>query len=85
MPEEPDAVLLGAAMLGATAAGVIASLDAAMAHDDAAGRDGATRTERVAGYHDAKYAVYRRMIDDHRAYRSMMSPSVRSAVSTGTV
>ena len=27
----------------------------------------------VAKYHDAKYAVYRRMIDDHLAYRTMMS------------
>ena len=26
----------------------------------------------TARYHDAKYAVYRRMLDDHRTYRTMM-------------
>ena len=26
-----------------------------------------------AGYHDAKYRVYRRMIDDSLAYRELMS------------
>ena len=71
MPEEPDAVLLGAAMLGATAAGVHPSLEAAMA---AMTRLATVRPAdpSVARYHDAKYAVYRRMLDDHRVYREMM-------------
>ena len=70
-PEEPDAVLLGAAMLGATAAGVHPSLEAAMS---AMTRLATMRPAdpSVARYHDAKYAVYRRMLDDHRAYREMM-------------
>ena len=33
----------------------------------------------VGAYHDAKYAVYRRMIDDHCAYRSMMATFAASA------
>ncbi len=71
VPAEPDAVLLGAAMLGATAAGVHESLTDAMAR--------MTRLAAVvhpaprhAAYHDAKYAVYRRMLDDSAAYRSIM-------------
>ncbi len=76
VPAERDAVLLGAAMLGATAAGISPSLPHAMGTMTRLGET-VQPNERVAGYHDAKYAVYRRMIDDHRAYRSMMSPSVR--------
>ena len=71
LPAEPDAVLLGAAMLGATAAGVHPSLDAAMG--------AMTRLVRViepdpemTQFHEAKYRVYRRMIDDQIAYRTMM-------------
>jgi ribulose kinase len=69
--KQPDAVLVGAAILGATASGAHASLEEAMS--------AMTRVEgyrppdpRFAAYHDAKYAVYRRMLDDHRAYRRMM-------------
>ena len=64
-------MLLGAAMLGATAAGVHESLTHAM--------DRMTRLASIvqpnpqhAGYHDAKYAVYRRMLDDSATYRSIM-------------
>lgn len=71
VPDEPDAVLLGAAMLGAVAAGRYPSSEAAMAN--------MTRLDRVvlpnaatARFHDTKYAVYRRMVDDHADYRSMM-------------
>jgi len=71
VPAEPDAVLLGAAMLGATAAGQFESLPAAM--------DAMTRLDaivqpdaRVGSFHDAKYDVYRRMVDDSVAYRSAM-------------
>ena len=44
VPAEPDAVLLGAAMLGATAAGCHASLTARHGHDDPPRVDGAART-----------------------------------------
>ena len=69
---EPDAVLLGAAMLGATAAGVHPSLDACMG--------AMTRLVRVVEpdldltrFHDAKYRVYRQMIDDQITYHSIMN------------
>ncbi len=72
LPAEPDAVLLGAAMVGATAAGLHDSLDSAMTEMTRVGE--VIEPDRsVAEYHDAKYAVYRRMIDDHLAYRTMMS------------
>ena len=72
VPAEPDAVLLGAAMLGATAAGAFPHLTDAMRQ--------MTRLATVvppnpahARFHDAKYRVYRRMIDDSLAYRELMS------------
>jgi FGGY-family pentulose kinase len=70
-PEEPDAVLLGAAMLGARAAGAYPSLTDAMT---AMTRLGAVvRPDPAqAAYHDAKYRVYRRMLDDSLAYRTTM-------------
>ena len=72
LPEEPEAVLLGAAMLGAVAAGLHPGLPAAMAAMSRAGSilqpDPATRR-----YHDAKYAVFRRLQADQMAYRAIMA------------
>jgi FGGY-family pentulose kinase len=72
VPAEPDAVLLGAAMLGATAGAAYPTLMDAM--------ERMTRLATVVppnaahrAYHDAKYQVYRRMLDDSLAYRSLMS------------
>ena len=72
LPEEPDAVLLGAAILGAVAAGAYADIPAAMAamtraHIAIAPSGGATKA-----FHDAKYAVFQRMYDDQLAYRALM-------------
>jgi FGGY-family pentulose kinase len=71
VPAETEAVLLGAAMLGAMAAGVHSSSDAAMRSMTRLGRrvepDPATKA-----FHDAKYGVYRRMVDEQRAYRALM-------------
>lgn len=71
VPIEPDAVLLGAAMLGAAAAGVHESTEAAMTRMTSLGVvvEPDPRTKR---FHDAKYAVYRRMIDDQIGYRGVM-------------
>lgn len=73
LPEEPEAVLLGSAILGAVAGGAYASIEAAMGAMSRAGEiieptAGATRR-----YHDAKYAVFRRMHDDQLAYRALMA------------
>lgn len=66
-----DGVLLGSAMLGATAAGRYRSLPAAMAAMAPPGRlfqpDPGCRP-----FHDRKYQVYERMIEDQRAYGAIM-------------
>ncbi len=73
LPEEPDAVLLGAAVLGAVAGG---------AHPDVAGAMAAMTRARIAvrpqggetaRYHAAKYAVFRRMYEDQKSYRDLMA------------
>lgn len=83
LPREPDAVLLGAALLGATAAGDFDSLEGAMAAlggageiVEPAGGVGAARNPAgaaVAAFHSAKHAVFQRMYDDFMAWRRMMA------------
>jgi len=71
LPAEPEAVLLGAAVLGAVAGGAYPDVRTAMGAMTRAGRviepDPAT-----AGYHRAKYAVFQQMYEDYVAYRGMM-------------
>jgi len=72
VPKEPEAVLLGSAMLGAVACGRHPSLLVAMA----AMNEAATIVEptggAVARFHQAKHRVFQRMYDDQVAYRAMM-------------
>jgi FGGY-family pentulose kinase len=73
LPEEPEAVLLGASMLGAVAAGDRATLiDAMGAMSRAASvvlpAGGPART-----YHERKHEVFLRMHEDQLAYRAIMS------------
>jgi FGGY-family pentulose kinase len=72
VPAEPDGVLLGSAMLAATASGVHDSLEAAMR---AMTRLGSVVDPAPASkaFHDRKYQVYRHMIDDQRRYQDLMS------------
>ncbi|MBN9507923.1 MAG: FGGY-family carbohydrate kinase [Alphaproteobacteria bacterium] len=72
LPEEPDAVLLGAAVLGAVAGGVHPTIPAAMAAMTRAAIAVEPRGGAAADYHAAKYAVFRRMYDDQMAYRALM-------------
>lgn len=71
LAEEPEAVLLGAAVLGAVAACAYSDQRAAMAGMTRAGRiiepDAGTRA-----FHDAKYAVFQRMHVDQVAYQELM-------------
>ncbi len=73
LPEEPDAVLLGAAVLGAVAGGAYPTIPAAMTAMTRAAIAMEPRGGATADYHAAKYAVFRRMYDDQMAYRALMA------------
>jgi ribulose kinase len=75
LPKEPEAVLLGSAMLGAVASGARASIEEAMRTMSASDRVVPPTGGETARYFDAKYAVFLRMHDDQLAYRTAMSPS----------
>lgn len=73
LARESEPVLLGASILGAVAGGLHPDIRAAMTAMSREGvvvepADGAARR-----YHDAKYAVFRRMFEDQTAYRTFMA------------
>jgi FGGY-family pentulose kinase len=72
LPEEPEAVLLGSAILGAVAAGAYDSVLDAMAAMNRAGERIEPSGGEVKRYHDAKHAVFHRMYEDLVAYRELM-------------
>lgn len=72
VPETPEPVLLGAAMLGAVAAGARPDTAEAMAAMASPGRSVPPRGGDIAAFHERKYAVYRRMQDDHAAHEALM-------------
>ncbi|MFZ5891812.1 MAG: FGGY-family carbohydrate kinase [Myxococcota bacterium] len=72
LPREPEAVLLGSALLGAVAAKRYASVVEAMGAMSAAGSVIEPRGGNVRTYHDKKHAVFLRMYDDQMAYRALM-------------
>ena len=69
LPKEPEAVLLGAAILGAVASGDHSSVLAAMAAMNSAGRVVEPAGGAVASFHQQKHAVFQRMHADQLAYR----------------
>ena len=71
LPREPEAVLLGSALLGAVAGGAHPNVTAAMAAMTRAGAvvEPAVHARR---FHAAKHAVFLRMYDDQMAYRALM-------------
>jgi FGGY-family pentulose kinase len=71
LPAEPEAVLLGSAMLGAVASGDRATVAEAMAAMSRAGRVVEPDPRRRV-YHDAKYKVFHRMHTDQMLYRTLM-------------
>lgn len=73
VPEQAEPVLLGAAMLGAVASGSYADLPAAMAALSGPVRVIAPRGGAIAAYHAAKYAVFRRMLQDFKDYAVLMT------------
>jgi FGGY-family pentulose kinase len=72
LPAEPEAVLLGAAILGAVASGDRPSIVDAMSAMTRAGRVIDPSRGDVARFHDAKHRVFLRMHDDQLAYREIM-------------
>lgn len=73
-PEQPEAVLLGAAVLAATAGGAHACVADAMGAMTAVGQEvRPCEDAAVRAYHERKYKVFLRMSEDQRAYRQMMA------------
>lgn len=72
LPAEPEAVILGSALLGAVAAGDYPSVVAGMGAMNRAGRVIETSGDDVLRYHDARYKVFHRMYEDQLAYRDLM-------------
>jgi D-ribulokinase len=72
LPEQSEAVLLGAAMLAATAAGVYADIFSAMR---GMGRIGSVVKPNPASapYHKARLAIYREMYQQQNARRAALS------------
>ncbi|NVN10463.1 FGGY-family carbohydrate kinase [Nguyenibacter vanlangensis] len=71
LPEEPDAVLLGSAILGAVAGDVYPSIGVAMAAMSRVGAE--VRPDRATrAFHEAKLEVFRRMYRDQMDYRRIM-------------
>lgn len=76
LPGEPEAVLLGSAMLGAVAAGDCSTVVEAMTKMSAAGEIIEPRRGSVSDYHDAKHEVFLRMYDDQIRYNTLMDRKV---------
>lgn len=74
LPEEPEAVLLGAAVLATAAAGLHADVRAAMAAMTRPGRV-ITPDPGLAGYYARRQQVFLRMGEDQLAYRAIMNGS----------
>ena len=71
LPKEPEALLLGSAMLGAVAAGDCATVTEAMTKMSAV--DTVIEPCQVAArYHNAKHEVFLRMYEDQQQYNALM-------------
>jgi len=73
LPSEPEAVLLGSALLGAVASGDFPSVVAGMGAMNRAEKVMEPAGADVRRYHDARYKVFHRMYEDQLAYRELMA------------
>jgi ribulose kinase len=73
LPREPEAVLLGSAMLGAVAAGAHPGFAEAMAAMSGTGAEVSPVSGPGSRYYDRKYGVFLRMHADQVDYRRMMT------------
>lgn len=71
IPREPESVLLGAAMLGASAAKVFPDMDSAVRNMAGKGQMVKPNVELKA-FHDRKYRVFLKMLNDQLEYREIM-------------
>jgi len=79
LPAEEEAVLLGAAVLAATAGGAHGSVRAAMAAMTSVGAETLPDDDgRVRDMHERKYRVFRKMVDDQLEYRRIMGDAPMS-------
>lgn len=69
LPREPEAVLLGSAMLGAVASGDVPDLLGVMATMNARERTIEPTGGETRAYHEAKHRIFHRMHADQLAYR----------------
>ncbi|WP_419728584.1 FGGY-family carbohydrate kinase [Lichenicola sp.] len=76
LPREPEAVLLGAAILGAVAGGAYPGIREAMASMSRAGTIIDPDLDVAREYHNRKYAVFQRMYNDQLAYRALMTSAI---------
>ncbi|MDQ8194531.1 FGGY-family carbohydrate kinase [Coraliomargarita sp. SDUM461004] len=72
LPEEPEAVILGSAMLGAVAAGHYKDVQEAMAGMSRPGQTMHPHTD-AQSYHNSKYRVFHKLYEDQIAYQDIMS------------
>lgn len=72
LPKEPEAVLLGSAILGAYAGGIYSTVQQAMINMNKAGMVINPKKGRMTEYHNAKYKVFHRMYEDEIEYGEMM-------------
>lgn len=77
LPAEPEAVLLGSAVLGAVAAQAYPTVLGAMRAMNRVGRVMKPSRGAVGRFHDAKYRVFHRMHADFLAQRKIMAAGLR--------
>ena len=73
LPKESEAVLLGSAVLAATAAGAYPNIYAAMQGMSGVGQKVSPNPE-TADYHRAKFTLFREMYREQALRRSVMAP-----------
>ncbi|MBK8252101.1 MAG: FGGY-family carbohydrate kinase [Polyangiaceae bacterium] len=73
LPKEPEAVLLGSAILGAVASGDYPDLLSAMAQMNGAATVIEPAGGETAHYHNKKHSIFLRMYEDQMAYRALMA------------
>jgi len=73
LPKEPEAVLLGSAILGGVASGDFQSIPDAMAAMSGVGGEIMPGQGEVTIYHDRKHQVFHQMHDDHLKYRELLA------------